>query len=209
MQDQQHAVCLWTSSRRQISSSQEPTCSCLAMDFPLLADLERESPRNLCTSRKDLSLLAVKGLPDLCDVKEALLEEGPGPASLDDEEASGEWDREAARLRLAMMRAVESASAAGRDDDFSSLVFGEPAHAKRGMYILTFVTFTEGLYASLCLLLLHTCSEDCLGMLVVSRISSMSAGKHALTLKNSCCRLVCKQICVIGAGCFQCAWQCM
>ena len=113
-----------------MSRSQEPTCSCLAMDFPLLADLDRESPRNLCTSRKDLSLLAVKGLPDLCDVKEALLEEGTGPASLDDEEASGEWDREAARLRLAMMRAVESASAAGSDDDFSSLVFGEPAHAK-------------------------------------------------------------------------------
>ena len=103
------------------------------MDLPLLADLERESPRNLCTSRKDLSLLAVKGLPDLCDVKEALLEEGPGPASLDEEEASGEWDREAARLRLAMMRAVESASDAGRDDDFSSLVFGEPAHAEQGM----------------------------------------------------------------------------
>ncbi|DBA71528.1 TPA: hypothetical protein ACH3X2_011309 [Trebouxia sp. C0005] len=131
MHDQQHAISPWT-SRRKISSSQEPTCSCLAMDLPLLADLDRESPRNLCTSRKDLSLLAVKGLPDLCEVKDALLEEGPAPASLDDEEASGEWDREAARLRLAMMRAVESASAAGSDDDFSNLAFGEPAHATRG-----------------------------------------------------------------------------
>jgi len=132
MDDQQHAGCLWT-SRRQISSSQEPTCSCLAMDLPLLADLDKESPRNLCTSRKDLSLLAVKGLPDLCDVKDALMEEGPAPASLDDEDASGEWDRDAARLRLAMMRAVESASAAGSDEDFSSPAFGEPAHAKGGV----------------------------------------------------------------------------
>ena len=101
------------------------------MDLPLLADLERESPRKRCTSRKDLSLLAVKGLPDLCDEKEALLE-GPTLQSLEDEELSSEWDREAARLRLAMMRAVESASAAGSDDDFSSFDRGDPIQA-RGM----------------------------------------------------------------------------
>ena len=46
--------------------------------------------------------------------------EGPGASSLEEEE-SREWEEEAARLRLAMMRAVESDSAAGREEDFSSL----------------------------------------------------------------------------------------
>lgn len=36
---------------------------------------------------------------------------------------------EVARLRLAMMRAVVSTSAAGRDDDFSNLALGVPSHA--------------------------------------------------------------------------------
>lgn len=60
-------------------------------------------------------------------MKEALLE-GPTISSLD-EEASTECDEEFARLRLAIMRAVESASAAGSEEDFSSLVLGDPEHA--------------------------------------------------------------------------------
>lgn len=105
------------------------TCSCLAKDMPLLADLIKESPRKRCTSAKDLSLLAVKGLPERWEEKEAF-PEGPGaPPSSSPDESSQEWVMEVARLRLAMMRAVGSASDAGRDEDFSSLALGVPVQA--------------------------------------------------------------------------------
>ena len=98
--------------------------------MPLLADLDRESPRKRCTSAKDLSLLAVKGVPDRCDEKDA--PEGPGTASssLPDEEPA-EWVREVARLRSAIMRVVGSVSDTGKDLDRSSLphLFSEPVCA--------------------------------------------------------------------------------
>ena len=106
--------------------SEHGTCSCLANDMPLLADLVRESPRKRCTSAKDLSLLAVKGLPERCEEKETL-PEGPGvPSSSSPDESSQECVMEVARLRLAMIRVVGSASDAGRDEDFSSLALGVP-----------------------------------------------------------------------------------
>lgn len=91
------------------------TCSCLAKDMPLLADLDKESPRKRCTSAKDLSPLAVKGRSERCDEKEAF-PEGPGAApSSSSAEASGEWVREVAWLRLASIRVVGSVSNTGTD----------------------------------------------------------------------------------------------